>query len=139
MNFDISMLDTRTRSEAGVPMPILNPRSGAPFLGEDLQPVTITLLGPNSNAFRAANRELQQRRADYASRNVKMGADDFERERFDMLVALTKGWSFDAMGGQPFPFSPDNVKVFWADKRWEWVQLQAWAWTQQDGNYLPNG
>ena len=138
MNFDVSQLDTRTLSEAGVPMPIKHPRTNAPILGKDGKPVTITLLGPNSAKAKAVNRELQARRADFAARGVKMEPKDFERERFDLLVALTTGWTFDQLDGKPFPFSPDNLRAFWADQRWEWLQSEAWQWCQSDGNYLPS-
>lgn len=138
MTFDISRLDTRALSDAGVAMPILHPRSGAPMLGSDGLPVTITLLGPNCATFKKVQRELQTRRTDAAARGIKLTDQDLDRERFDMLVAVTTGWTFDTFDGKPFPFTPDNLRAFWSDKRHEWVQFQAWAWCQQDGNYLPS-
>lgn len=138
MNFDIAQLDTRTRSEAGQPMELLHPRSGAPILGADKKPVTITLLGPNSEKSRAVNREMAQRRADKASRGVKMEPEDFERERFDVLTALTVGWTFDMLDGKEFPFNDENCRAFWSDGRWAWVQTQAWGFCQGEGNFLPS-
>lgn len=135
--FDISKLDSRARSESGVAMPISNPTTGAPFLDDAGKPVTITLRGPNSEIFKAKNRELQQRRVDMAARGVKMGPEDFTRERFDLLTAMTLGWSFDTMAGEAFPFSAANCDKFWSDGRWEWLQHQAWNFVQNDGNYLP--
>lgn len=136
--FDVASLDTSVKSEAGVAMPILHPRTGAPMLRADGTPVTITLLGPNCATSKAISRQLQQRRTDFAARGVKYADDDFARERFDLLVAVTRGWTFDLIDAKPFPFSVENARVFWADKRWDWLQNQAFAFTREDGNFLPN-
>ncbi len=138
MNFDIAQLDTRTASDAGVAMPILNPRTAAPMLGADGKPVTITLLGSASSVFKTMQRASQLRRADMTARGVKMTDEEWEAERQQFLVALTKGWTFDSMAGQPFPYSPDNARTFYADKRWEWVTNAAWRFVNEDGNYLPS-
>ncbi len=136
--FDIANLDTRTRSEAGVQMPLINPRSGAPILDDAGAPVTISLLGPNSAKFKEVMRKLQLRRVDMGSRGVKMAEEDFERERFETLVAVTVGWSFDKLDAKDFAFSPENARIFWSDGRWDWVRSQAHAFCQQDGNFLPS-
>ncbi|MGI4796931.1 MAG: hypothetical protein ACRYG8_23345 [Janthinobacterium lividum] len=138
MNFDVTQFDTRTASEAGVAMPILHPRTGSPMLGADGNPVTITLLGPSSAVYKTMSRASQLRRADMSARGVKMTDEDFEADRETMLVALTKGWNFDTMGGQPFAFSQSNARSFYADKRWEWVTVAAWRFINEDGNYLPS-
>lgn len=136
--FDISKLDTLTRSEAGVPMPILHPRTQAPMLDSEGKPVTITLLGPSSEKSKALQRVLQARRAEMQAKGVIMSAEDFARERHEFLVGVTTGWTFDRLGDEPFPFTPDNSRKFWADARWEWLQADAWRFAQADGNYLPS-
>lgn len=136
--FDIAKLDTRSQSEAGVAMSIAHPRTGAPILDDAGKPVTITLQGPNSQAFKTMLRGLQLRRVEMAGRGVKMLEADFDRERFDTLVAVTVGWSFDELDGKSFPFSPENCRLFYSDSRWDWVISQAYGWCQQDGNYLPS-
>ena len=136
--FDVASLDTRTLSEAGVAMPILNPRNQQPMLDSAGNPVTVTLLGPNSEKSKAVFRGIQTRRADFAAKGVRMTEADFDRERFDALVALTIGWTFTAIAGQPFPFSAENARILWADKRWDWLQTSAFVFCQQDGNYLPS-
>ena len=135
--FDIASFDTRTASEAGLAMPILNPKTGLPFVDPDGKAVSVTLLGPNSAKSKDAKREAQLRRADFATRNVRMTEEEFDAERHAFLTAVTIGWSFDTRDGKPFPFSPDNCSALWSDKRWDWVALQAWAFAHEDGNYLP--
>lgn len=136
--FDVAKLDTSVKSDAGVAMPILHPRTGVAMVRDDGTAVTITLLGPNCATSKAINRQLQERRTGFAAKGVKMADDDFMRERFDMLVAVTRGWTFDLIDAKPFPYNAENVRVFWADKRWEWLQDQAWGFCRGDGNYLPN-
>jgi len=64
--FDLAKLDTRTLSEEGVAMPISHPRTGSPILDDAGKPVTVTLLGPNSEKQRVLVRAMQQRRAGHA-------------------------------------------------------------------------
>lgn len=135
--FDVSQLDTRAASEAGVAMKILHPKTGLPIMDSLGASVTITLRGPNSEVSRNKQRELQLRRTDMARRNIELDDAYFSRERYEFLSAVTMGWTFDTMDGQPFPFTPANMEKFWADERWEWVQGQAFNYAQQGGNYLP--
>ena len=135
--FDLAQFDTRTLSEKGVEMPVLNPKTGSPFLDDKFKPVTITLLGPNGEVSRVKQRELALRRADMERRSIQLDEDYFQRERHEFLTAVTIGWSFDSMGGAPFGFSAENAARLWADERWPWLQVQAWNFAQQAGNFLP--
>jgi hypothetical protein len=125
MRFDLSSLDTRTRAIAGVDMPILHPRTGAPMMREDKAPVTIKLLGPQSDVSRAIRREISQRRIDMEGRGITYTDDDFMRDRQDILVACTVDWTIEDLDGQPFPFSPENARKLWADNRWLWLSTAA--------------
>lgn len=137
MAFDIAKFDTRTRSESGAAMQVRHPSTGAPFLDPDShQPLTITLLGRNSDTFRRVQREITQRDADRAAASVVKTDEDFERERFDILVACTVGWSFDQLEGQPFPHGPDTVRKLWGDNRWPWLRTQAMNFVLAEGNFL---
>ena len=137
--FDIAKLDTRTMSEKGMPMQVRNPTTAAPMLDDAGKPVTITLLGRNSEKFRALQREAQQRRADMASRSIPFGADDVKTENFNYLVGTTIGWSFDTMDALPFAFSEDNSRKLWADGRWAWLNAQAIGFILEEGNFFLPG
>lgn len=135
--FDVKALDTRTASEAGVDMPVLHPRDRAPIIDTETGAnVTIRLRGRNSDTFRTQQRELNKRRAEFQSRGVIMTDDDFMRERVDMVCACTLGWTFSQMDGAEFPYTPDNVRRFWADRRWTWLLDNAWAFLTEEGNFL---
>ena len=135
--FDVAQFDTRTASEKGVEMSILNPKTGAPFLDSDFKPVTITLLGPNGEVSKTKQRELSLRRADMERRGIPLDEEYYQRERFEFLSTVTIGWSFDKMGGEDFPFSQANVSRLWADERWPWLAIQAFNFSQQAANFLP--
>jgi hypothetical protein len=137
MSFDITKLDTRTRSQVGVPMTITRPSPPyAPFLDDAGNPVTITLLGRNSDVFRRISREAQQRAADMAARQIPRTTEESKAERFETLVAMTVSWSFDTFAGEPFPCTPENIRKLWADDRWEWLADAAFSWIISEGNFL---
>jgi hypothetical protein len=137
VTFDIARFDTRTRAEAGAEMVILRPAPPyAPFLDDDKKPLSLSLKGRNSTAYKAIQRELQMRNADRSARDITRTDEDEQRDRFDVLVAVTAGWSFDQMDGQPFAFSPENVRKLWADNRWDWLQTQALNFVNAEGNFL---
>lgn len=135
--FDFATLDSGTRSAAGVPMTILHPATGAPVLDSDGQPVTITLLGSNSDVFRDTNAMIRERRLARQARKIATTAEDIRQDEIDLLTALTKGWSFDTLDGQPLPYSSDNARRLWKDSRWEWVFDLAIVFAQTAGNFMP--
>lgn len=134
--FDIAALEVQSRSESGMPMSIIHPRTKVPVLDEEKNPVTITLLGRNSATFRETQRRIRDRRADRASKAIKATDEDLERDELDLLVAVTIGWTFTVMDGQPFPCNPENARRFWADPRFVWIREQAMSFVLEDGNFL---
>ena len=136
MSFDIAAFDTITRSEQGVAFPVKHPKTLAPWLDEHGKPITITLLGRNSDAFRNQLRVSQALDASKAAAGITKSSEDFETERSDMLMALTKAWSFDVLDGKPFPCTPENIRKFWKDKRWPWLHTQMMENILTDGNFL---
>lgn len=136
MSFDIASMDTRSKSEAGVAMPILHPKTLAPILNSDNKPVTITLKGRDSTAFTNAQREMNQRRADMEGRGIPYDDDSFDRDRLMLICACTVDWNFDSMDGQSFPYSEDNARKLWSDGRWKWLLIRAFDFVTQVGNFL---
>lgn len=141
MPFDIASLDTLARSQAGVPMPVLHPRTRAPILqdsGPDSgKPHTITLCGRNSDAHREMNRIVEDRRSDMAARGIAMTREDIERDDVDVLTACTKAWTLEVLDGQPFPFNEANARKLWGDRRFVVVRDQAIRHIREDANFLP--
>jgi hypothetical protein len=135
--FDLASLDTRTRSEAGVPLTLVHPKTRGPVTRADGSVVTVTLLGRCSDTHRDKSRELAERTAEMASRGIRQSRDEREADDAELLVACTKGWTIDKMDGQDFPYSPENARRLWTDTRFLWLRDQAVNHVLTDGNFLP--
>ncbi len=136
MGFELSQLGTKTKSEAGVPMKIINPATGGLFYDDEKKPVTITLKGRNSQAQRAALRVVQDRRITRQARDVRPTEEETKEDEIDLLCAITVDWSFTTLDGKPFPPTPENIRAFWADERFTWILEAASRFALNDGNFL---
>lgn len=144
--FDFSALGL-TRTEEGAPMTIRHPKTGTPVLDEDKNPITITLLGQYSNAFRETLRAIQIARVEF-SRNAQqinpgnpepIPQEQIDQEDTDTLVACTTGWAFRQLDGQAFPCNPRNARKLYSDRRFWWLRQQAMNFILADGNFLADG
>lgn len=99
MDFALPGMDTKTLSDEGVAMPIKDIKTGLPLNGADGQPVTITVLGPDSKANRMAARAAVRKRlrsmtiAETVGANEGAAFDAEEAESIDMLASITVGWT----------------------------------------------
>lgn len=59
-----------------------------------------------------------------ATGNEDKEAED-EREGLERLVHATVGWNITHMDGAPFPFSVENARKFWTDRRFSAYRGQA--------------
>ncbi len=134
--FDISKLETLTRSEEGVAMKVIHPRSREPVLGEDGKVITITLLGKNSDAARMAMRRAADRSTERAMRGMKSTPEERERDDAEFLAACTKSWDFTQMDGEDFPCTNSNAVRLFSDPRFRWLREQAFSFVMDEGNYL---
>lgn len=121
-------LDTVTRANTGVAVPLLN-LDGSPLLNVKKEPVSLTLNGSDGEAYRKASRDLARKRVE---RSQKLqGAtvpddqlDAAQDDQLDLLVACTVGWSgvVDSKG-EPVKATPAAVKEFYT--RYPVVREQA--------------
>jgi hypothetical protein len=136
MPFDLATLETSTKSELGVPLEVIHPRTQTPVLNDAGEPITITLLGRNSEAYLEEERRMRERRQERLSRGIKLVQDDFDRDEAMLLTAATTAWMFDQMDGQPFPCNRQNAMRLWSDKRFRWLRERAIRFVVEDGNFL---
>lgn len=116
MDFNLPGMDTRTLSEAGVQMQVKS-LQGDILKGKDGQPVTLTLLGPDSDKYRAMTR------AQVRKRFSRMSASDAAKDTFaedeadalEILVACTVDWSgILTTKGEPIPCTPETVRALYS-------------------------
>ena len=134
--FDLNQLDTHAPAMAGRPMPILDPRSGNPIYDADGKPVEIVLFGRNSDVYREVMRSVQQRRNERRMRNLQQTEDEIRQDDFEVIVACTKGWNIPMLDGQPFPFSRENARKLWSDRRFNTLFERASRCIVDDANFL---
>ncbi len=136
MTFDLTKLDSRSKSETGVEMKIIHPGTLAPITNSDGQPVTITLRGRNSTAYKTAFRMVQDRARERAARGLRPNDEETRVDEIDFLCAVTTDWKFTELDGAPFPCTPENIRKLWSDERFTWVLEQATRFAANDGNFL---
>lgn len=134
--FDLADVAT-VRSDDGVPMTVVHPKSRQPITHDDGSLMTITLLGRSSEAFREILRQIQINRAEIANRRQVLTDDDVFLEDTQTLVACTADWSIRQLDGQPFPANPQNIRKLWGDTRFRWLRERALQFILEDGNFLP--
>jgi hypothetical protein len=135
--FDVEKLDTRTKSVRGVEMQLLDPRTGKAFTTNEGKPVTITFFGRNSDAFERIEREISERRVERGKRTVgQVSREEIDGDQIDFLCALTKTWFGFSSQGQEFLPTPENIRAFWSDPRWQWVRQRAETFVLADANFL---
>jgi hypothetical protein len=118
-------------------MPVVHPGTGHVFYNEDKSPVTITLLGRSSEAFRDVLRQIQVNRADMANRRQTITDDDIYKEDTDTLLACTVNWTIKVLRGEAFPCNPQNARKLWTDMEFRWLRERALQFIIQDANFLP--
>jgi hypothetical protein len=134
--FDLAQIGT-VRADEGVPLVVIHPVQRRPILLDNGEPVTVTLLGRSSEAFRDVLRSIQLRRAGVAKRGETLTDDDLFREDTDTLAACTVTWTIPTLDGQPFPFNQRNNRKLWNDARFRWLRDRALAFLMEDANFLP--
>lgn len=117
MDFNLPGMDTRTLSESGVEMQVKS-LQGEVLKDKDGKPVTLMLLGPDSDKYRSMTR------AQVRKRFSRMSATDAAKDTFaedeadamNILVGCTVGWSgINTTKGEPIPCTPDTVRALYTN------------------------
>ncbi len=136
MTFDLTKLDAKTRSDAGVAMTVINPATALPLRDDAGKPVTITLKGKSSAAYKTIWRVILDRNRDRSAKGITPNEEEVRQDDIDLLTALTAAWDFTDLDGAPFPCTPENARRMWSDERFSWVMQQAMRFASNDGNFL---
>jgi len=117
VDFNLPGMDTRTLSEEGVDMQVKS-LQGEVLKDADGKPVTLKLLGPDSDKYRAMTRQQVRKRFQRAA-GADATKDTFaedEADALNILVACTVGWSgVNTTKGEPIPCTPDTVRALYTN------------------------
>lgn len=135
MDFDIPGMDTKTLSEEGVDMAVKN-LSGKPMTTKDGKPITIKLLGPDSIAYRKANRDLVRKRVRAANAaEPEPSFEENEAESIALLASLTVGWHGITNGkGEPVACTREAAAALY--ERFPAIRDQVDVFVAQRGNFV---
>lgn len=131
--FDLAALDTVTRSEQGVTMPVKQFGSDEPLIARNGTPVTITVFGPDSPAYRNAFREQMKRRM--AEKASDFNPEKAEEATIDLLARCTISWTgvLD-LEGNAIPCTPENVRKLFS--KYPVIRAQVDAFVSDRANFL---
>jgi len=131
---DLDKLGT-SLSDDGVEMQVRHPGTGQPIEG-----MFITLRGSNSDAVRKAQRRIADRYLKERNQGRRtLSQDELENDSIEILVAAVAGWRGEAwkLNGEALPYSPDNARKVFSDKKFAWLERQCRAFFAEDSNFIP--
>lgn len=135
MNLDA--IDSTPLSNVGVAMEVMHPNGLDPLKNEEGQPVTITLLGSDSEAYQTIARRLMNERVHrnrVAGRPMKDVAEEQARGDLELLAGATVGWSGIADANGPIAFSKEAAKLLYT--KYPWIREQADNFVGTRANFL---
>lgn len=130
---DLSSLDTRKAAGDGAKYQLRHPVEDTPITTDDGKPVTITVIGTDSEAFRRAAQAQANSRLKHGQRS-RVTAETVESDATDLLVACTTGWSGIVVDGKELDFSAENARALY--DRFPWIREQVSAFAAERANFL---
>lgn len=132
---DFGTIDTAEDSNHGATYHVVDPYSEEPAYvnigGKDV-PVTITVLGPDSDKMRQFQSNMM--RSMMKRRKASMDADDLDRKMTSQLVEAVVSWQGVMMNGEELDCTRDNAKVLFDKHRW--LREQLLGFQQERANFL---
>lgn len=113
---DLSSFDTIKSADEGAWLNLRNPTNLGVELKSDGRPITLHLLGRDSEVFRKASRAMSNRRLKAtarAGRNAAISAEEMEAEGKKLVIACTIGWNNVVVDGSELAFTAENVEAFY--------------------------
>lgn len=120
--FDLSLFDTKIKSEQGEEVQIVHPTHGA-------TDIRIRVLGRDSEKVKAHIKRMNLRRN--AGRTVNKNE---EREGAEFLASITLGWSGITRNGEPYEHTHDNAVDLYMN--YDLVSTQVAAFVFDQTNFL---
>lgn len=99
---DLSKFDSITQAEAGVPLKLADPKTGADTGAE------IILYGADSHIYKQAKKEIDARNRNRGGR--ALSSEEASADAAELIARCTKGWRGIEENGKELPFSQDEAK-----------------------------
>lgn len=129
---DLSELSTKEAADDGSVLELRGP-TGAPVMQDDDRPVTITLLGADSDVLtRVANQQTNRYLRDRGA--ASMTAEGAIANRIEYLAAATVAWSGIKVDGEILECGRDEAKKLY--RRFPFIRDQVSAFVDDRANFL---
>ena len=130
---DLATLDSVKAANEGAAMEVLHPTSNVPLKDDQDNPITITLIGQDSDKVKKRQR-LEMNKRLKAGRRSTMTAEELEEQGLELLAFCTVSWNGIKLDGQLLDCTADNaMKVY---KRVPWLREQVDSFVGDRANFL---
>lgn len=130
---DLSTLDTAELANQGALLELRDP-AGNPVLQEDRSPVTLTVLGEDSDIVtQVNNRNANQFLRGTSAGGQAVTAEMSRTNEINKFATATVGWSGIVVDGEEVAFSPDAAKALY--RRFPWIRDQVRAFIGDRANF----
>lgn len=131
---DLSVLDTRKAAEEGAKLQLRHPVDDTPLTGDKGEPITITVIGTDSQTFKRAMHAQADRRINKPNSRRVMTMQSVEDDSINLLVAATIDWEGIVVDGKELPFSNENAHALY--ERFPWIREQVNIFVGDRANFL---
>lgn len=128
----LTSLNFAPAANEGRVMTVLHPTDRTPLKDGKGNPVTLTLLGRDSDAFIAAENAARNKAVESLKDGAKFSAAAADEEAAASLARATtawagipKGWIDNTDDETPAPFTPQNAAALYSNRGVRWVREQA--------------
>lgn len=128
-------LSTLAVTSDGQKLELRHPVEGTLLKTDKGEPITITLVGTDSDVFRKAQRAILDRRLNQKGK-TKLSSAEIEQEGITTLASCTVGWSGIKIDGKELPFSKDNVKALYGRADLPWIKDQVDEFIADRSNFM---
>lgn len=130
---DLASIDTSELANKGVALELRGP-NGAALFQDDNTPVSITLLGDDSDALaRVNNINTNQFLRGTSSGQTGITAEQAKTNEINKFAAATVSWSGITVNGEVLDCTPDNAKSLY--RRFPWIRDQVRAFISDRANF----
>lgn len=139
----LTSLSTSTAANAGRTMTVLHPDDRVPLLADDKTPVTITLLGKDSDTFIKAQNAARNRAVEAVKKQMKFSSAAADLEASQTLARCTTGWTGIPRGWldgsddeTAADFSFENAVALYSNLGVRWVRDQVDEFVAERAHFL---
>ncbi|HTG26124.1 MAG TPA: hypothetical protein VK681_39365 [Reyranella sp.] len=138
---ELSTLDSKVVSERGLTIILTDPRTGGPLMHDDGEPMSVTVLGDDSQRMRDYDRKQQDEAIDQAKagRKSTLTAVGIEARNARRLAVATIHWHLDVIDGQALECTEANAFKVYSDSRFPWLYEQVATGRMERARFFSGG